>query len=189
MACDEKVDSHIPAFESMTNTLRRIVMAKKRREQALTKAGSLCEEIKNTIKSGKTFAEAAKQKELQFVTTESFTWFTAPTNLPASDDLLQNVAAASQGEFIEPLLSSNTVIIAYVESRTLGDPSVNRDFQKYVGDSLRQHRAAQLFQDWQNRFTIPKTIQEEMSSESETNSEPNEVQSEPQPLPVALQDF
>jgi len=101
------------------------------------------------------FIAAAEDLGLMASTTGVFTVYEGlPPDTPYSSQLLSDIIDADEGQVLEATETPDGMLIAYVASRTPGDPSAAELLRPQFLRTMDQYRAAGIFDDWQTQAML-----------------------------------
>jgi|GEM_PF-5813033 len=168
IAFDHKTPQRIPEFDEISDRVYALAKTNKISTLQTKNAEEIRDEIRDMLKNGKKFAEAAKARKLETQTSGPFSWYNPPTNINVSAQLMRNIVDRYKGELTEPIRSTNGYTIAYISDRTAGEMSLQPELQFRVSESAMQELAYLLFNEWQTSVTHTRLQQEESGEVQES---------------------
>jgi len=116
MQLQETIAPEPRPFEEVREEISTEWIEDKARELATTHAGEALAKLKEAVAGGKSFTEAAAEGELPEVATLELSRRTAGQN-PGGQELVRAVELLAPGEITEPVVTSDSVVLAHVVSR------------------------------------------------------------------------
>ena len=173
IAADRKEPQHVPDYTNVAERVTLLARAEKRQKALRARAEEIRKAIRDSLKAGKSFADAARLAQLTPVAAGPFTWLTPPTNVTLPSAMMEGLSMRQPGELTDPIPTTNGVAIAYVASRTPGDAAMGQSFSSYLAGSLREERVRRLFADWESRLVSSNRFAgAEESDEDESRQKP-----------------
>lgn len=179
---DHKIPSHVPEFSEVSNQVFEAAGMEKLQELELKKAEEARDEMRSLVKQGKSFTTVARDRKLDVQSSGKFSWYSPSTNIDMSAELMRNVADRNQGEFTDPVRTTNGFILAYVTGRAAGEMALQPELQFNIAESARQELAQLVFGEWQRIVTADRLMQEESGEYPEETDEAGQRTSGDLPL-------
>ena len=150
MAFDEAREPYTPEYEDVKDDVKPDADYKAQMDALEAKAGELLTEMSKLIESGEAFTNAASKVGLEATIAGPVSVNMLPEDL-ANPLLLRDLIGRVPGEFCEPALSYQSVIIARLSDRQ-PDVATAATMRPRVADTLRRLATQQIFEDWQDHL-------------------------------------
>lgn len=176
LSLDSILPTRTAAFESVSNRVQTLVLSKALAELRESRSQDIADTVKLAVKAGTNFADAVLPFGAEPFRTDPFSLFSPDTNMPQSQAFLTAVASRHAGEFAEPIIETNGVLVAFVAERKPGDLGLD---PRYVVHLLKQERGSLVYQDWlAQELKEVDFAGENASRSSDDEPEPDATESE-----------
>jgi len=152
LSFDDKIERHIPDFNVVSNKAYEFARKENLTKALAARATLVHKNLLASLKSGKSFAEAAAAESLAPISAGPFTWFTQPTNVTLSAPLVRSLSLCKERELTEPVSTTNGMAMAYVVSRVQGMSTADLSIVQYLAETMREEKAKRMFIDWQQNL-------------------------------------
>ena len=144
------VAAHTPTFDQVLPEVKARARDKERRDAFNSYVTDLRKNITDAVRTGKSFADAAKSKALNVSTSVTYTVSDIQSTKFAHNYAVAYGAATLQkGEVSEGIPASATqALLVYVHDRQPGDALASEMMRAQIRTNLARRRANNLFQQW-----------------------------------------
>ena len=150
LALVEKIAPRVPTFDEVASRVRPYAEMQAISDALSAKAQAVRDAADAALKAGKTFADGVKSFDITPVTSEEFTASTGPTTNDYSEVLMRGIMTMNQGELSELLPADDAILIAFVETRTPGDPSSYDSLKEQIETTIRRQNTRIVYDEWQD---------------------------------------
>lgn len=186
IACGDRVfvlslDSILPTrtadFDAVSNRVQILAVRRAKEDLGTSRSREIADAVKQAVKAGTNFVDAVAPFGADALRTDPFSLFSPDTNMPQSQAFMTAFASRHAGEFAEPVIEMNGVLLAWVAQRQPGDLGLD---PRYVVHLLKQERSSLVYQDWLARELKDVDIAgERTTSAADDISETADAESEP----------
>jgi len=152
-------EARVPTFDEVEAKVRPVALKEFRQEALRKKAEALRKEFIAALKAGKSFDSLAADQRLEVSTTKPFSSFTAPEEL-SDTPKLNEITSRSAGDVTEPMLSTNGLMIAYIDRRVPALDEAKQAVYRQVLTSLARQRAKMVYNEWEQSLTTTNRLRE-----------------------------
>jgi len=154
---EKEIDSRVPSFDEAKDRALEAARQKAVVDALEARAAAVKDAAIAGLAAGKTFGEAVADTGAAVAAAEPFTGLSGSTTTnEAVQILVQAVVGYNQGEVTDPVPSTDSLIVAYVKSRTPADPATFDSYQAEIAAAIRGRRGQGLFRDWQAALLAPE---------------------------------
>lgn len=163
-------EARVPSFDEVEAKVRPAAMKELQQEALRKKAETLRKEFLAALKAGKSFDSLAADQRLGVSTTKPFSSFTAPEEL-SDMPKLNEITSRSTGDITEPMLSTNGLMLAYIDRRVPALDEAKQAVYRQVLTSLARQRAKMVYNEWEQSLTATNRLREFNQQINESSSE------------------
>ena len=161
IALVEKIESHIPEFEAVSDAARLAAQIEARTSALSERATQFRTDAQEALAAGKTFKETAEAYDVEVVETGEFTAAAGVDGLEEGNGgVIRAAILSNPGDVSEPIAAGDGVILLHMVKRTAADLTGLDELRQEIIDGLRRERANQVWADWEdyllerNQFTL-----------------------------------
>jgi hypothetical protein len=144
----KRYPSFLPGFDAVEEQAIQVARNIAVQEALAKRADKLNDELAAAMADGKSFDQLVADLGLSVQKTDEFTAESRP-EMDHADSILSVCLNRQEGEFCEPVLMSDGVLLAYVAQRVSDDMTVGLPpLRPRLINALQQYRSRQLFSDF-----------------------------------------
>lgn len=146
---NKKLPSFLPSYEIVQQDAMESAKLAAAEVAYVNKAESLHQEIKDALKSGKTFADLSAQYQLELQTTEPFN-ITTTLESEYGQQIKSATSDLDAGSLAELIPGNDSYLIAYVSSKVPGDEAVELPAMRQgLSAAISNDKASRMVAEWQ----------------------------------------
>ena len=176
------VAAHTPTYDHVLPEVKVRACEKERRDAFTSYVTDLRKNLLDTVKAGKSFADAAKAKTLNVATSVTYTVSDIQSAKFANSYAVAYGAATLQkGELSEGIPASAThALLVYVHDRQPGDALASEMMRAQIRTNLARRRASSLFSQWLAWNLSSQEFKPNRPIENDSDDEEKELTAAPQ---------
>lgn len=176
------VAAHTPTYDQVLPEVKVRALEKERRDAFTSYVTDLRKNLLDTVKAGKSFADAAKAKTLNVSTSVTYTVSDIQSAKFANSYAVAYGAATLQkGELSEGIPASAThALLVYVHDRQPGDALASEMMRAQIRTNLARRRASNLFSQWLAWNLSSQEFKPNRPLENDSDDEEKELTAAPQ---------
>lgn len=178
----KSVAAHTPTYDQVLPEVKVRALEKERRDAFSSYVTDLRKNLLDTVKAGKSFADAAKAKTLNVSTSVTYTVSDIQSAKFANSYAVAYGAATLQkGELSEGIPASAThALLVYVHDRQPGDALASEMMRAQIRTNLARRRASNLFSQWLAWNLSSQEFKPNRPLENDSDDEEKELTAAPQ---------
>ena len=184
LAAHDRKDSYLADFDEVKAAAMSAARSNAQHKAYVDKVKGIRTEVVAAVESGKTFSDAVKGLGMNAVTVTPFAVYECFSSniFEYADVIAPKLAWMKKGQVSDPLRTETGVLVVYLADRTPGDFSVVEMFRPQLLNTLQNHRAGILFEDWAAHLLTEGKLEDYRAVEvGKAESEAEEGTNEPPP--------